>query len=156
MRRERPIRPTVMFRLVGLWQRLSYEIGAITRPRQIIALFFTRLAQHFVDLRIVQRTRNVIAQNGDFAPQRQHFTGCKHCRANNGVNRKAAATPTVAEISGATTASIFRSRRRFTDPFAGDIRFGPSTSVSSVCITPSLIHAVLRMGQNRTLRQKCL
>ena len=39
MRRERPIRPTVMFRLVGLWQRLSYEIGAITRPRQIIAAF---------------------------------------------------------------------------------------------------------------------
>ncbi|OUF93821.1 hypothetical protein AZ030_003367, partial [Escherichia coli] len=39
MRRERPIRPTVMFWLVGLWQRLSYEIGAITRPRQIIALF---------------------------------------------------------------------------------------------------------------------
>ena len=28
-----------MFWLVGLWQRLSYEIGAITRPRQIIALF---------------------------------------------------------------------------------------------------------------------
>ncbi|MBG0725452.1 hypothetical protein ISP12_19175 [Acinetobacter baumannii] len=39
MRRERPIQPTVMFWLVGLWQRLSYEIGAITRPRQIIALF---------------------------------------------------------------------------------------------------------------------
>ncbi len=147
MRRERPVRPTVMFWLVGLWQRLSYEIGAITRPRQIIALFFARLSQHFVDLRIVQRTRNVIAQNGDFAPQRsQHFTGGKHCRANNGLTAKAAATPTVAEISGATTASIFRSRRtRFTDPFIAMSASGPSTSVSSVCITPSLIHAVLRM-----------
>ncbi len=125
--------------------------GYLLRLRQFPAIvksllfIAARLAQHFIDLRLVNRAGDAVAQNRNFIPQRtQHFAGGKYRRADDGVDGKGRRPPTVAEISGATTACRSSWRRtRSTDPFIAISASRPSTSVSSVCSTPSLIHAVL-------------
>lgn len=74
------------------WQRFEGDWGN-TRPRQILRFLRGWRNDFKVDLRIVQRTRNAIAQNGDFVTSGPSTLLVANTAAPTPVNRKSSQPP---------------------------------------------------------------